>query len=66
MIAIVIIGWIVWITGVYAAWFQIDLWCTEKSIPPEKSQAKIMLCLLSWVIYPVYLIAWLYDKYNKD
>ena len=60
-----IIVLIVYIVGVYIAYRQLLRW-NDGAATQEEYQMLFMFSLLSWLIYPLYGIVWLYRKYGEE
>ena len=60
-----IIVLIVYIVGVYMAYRQLLRW-NDGAATQEEYQILFMFSLLSWLIYPLYGIVWLYRKYGEE
>ena len=66
MIYTFIIGWLIWITGVFAAWNQLSSWSMKGAISvTEYDPVMVLLSLLSWFIYPLYGMAWIFNRLKK-
>ncbi len=54
---ILLIGFIIWIIGAVVAWFQIKHWNKDNElIYPRDYIVLSILCLLSWMIYPISIL----------
>ena len=56
----------VYISGVLMAFYQLQKWHEKEPKNMEEFQALFMLSMLSWLIYPVYGLAWLYNKCEEE
>ena len=52
----------IYIIGVFAAYFQILRWNEKPITKEDEYQVLFMLSMLSWLIFPVYCLAWLFRK----
>ena len=56
----------VWAAGVLIALLQLLRWSSVGIVNPEIPDEKLLLySLLSWSIYPIYLVVWLNHKFKK-
>jgi hypothetical protein len=57
---------LIWIIGIIVAWFQIKYWNRKKElICPYDYISLAYVSMLSWAIYPIYLLEWLHEQINK-
>lgn len=56
----------VYIVGVYVAYFKIQKWADHKVTKEDEYQTLFILSLLSWLVYPLYGIAYLIRKYKEE
>lgn len=56
---------LVYISGVYAAYFQIQRWAKHELNDEDEYQTLFVLSLFSWLIYPLYGLIWLMKKNKK-
>ena len=61
---IVAIVMLVWLVGVIIARLQLAYW-KEKGELSDKCDINI-LSLLSWIVYVIYTLAWIYDKEHEE
>jgi hypothetical protein len=67
MVAVFLMGMFIWLLGVYVAYFQLQKWNLVYYITSSDTpEILVLLSLLSWVIYPVYGIAWLLNNLNGE
>lgn len=52
----------VYITGIWIAFFQLQLWCGKRVSKDEECELLFMMSTLSWLIYPLYFIVKLLNK----
>ena len=58
-----IIGIAIWLIGAILAWFQIKYWNRDRELSyPEDYIALTFFSLLSWSIYPIWVIQWIYKQ----
>lgn len=57
---------LIYIVGVYAAYFQLQKWATCKVTEDDEYQVLFMVSLLSWFVYPLYWGLWLYRNLMED
>lgn len=57
---------IVYIAGVFAAYFQIQRWERHEATSRDEYQTLFMLSMLSWIIYPLYGIICLIRKAEEE
>lgn len=53
---------LVYISGVYLAYIQIQKWAGRVVQEDDEYQTLHMLSLLSWFIYPIYWLVWMFRK----
>ena len=56
---------IIYIAGVYIAYFQIQKWAEHKITEDEEYQTLFMFSLFSWLVYPIYGLIRVIKK-NKE
>lgn len=61
----VLTGLAVYIIGVWVAYFQIQRWC-KKNTSEEYYQMVFLLSTLSWAVYILYGIAWLFKNQKEE
>lgn len=52
---------ILYMVGVLVAWVQLQYWFKDKILLNEDFQVLTVLSFLSWLVYPIYGIAYLMD-----
>ena len=57
---------ILYVWGVYTAYFQLQKWAEHKPISEEEYQTLFTLSLLSWLVYPLYGIIYLFKECEGD
>ena len=55
----------IYIVGVYVAYFQLKRWNTDNLRDDDEYLTLFVVSTLSWFIYPIWLIAWLFDKVEE-
>lgn len=61
-----IIGIVIYLIGAMIAWFQIRYWNRDNILAFPADYIKLTLwSLLSWLVYPVYIVGWVYEQTNK-
>lgn len=56
----------IYIVGVLIAFQQIKHWNGDEITSLDEYQVLFILSMLSWLIYPIYLFAWLISKARED
>ena len=56
----------VYILGVYIAFFQLQKWADHKVGNNDEYQTLFVLCLISWLIFPIYGIVYLIRKVEEE
>lgn len=50
-------GLVIWLVGAIVAWFQVRYWNRDHSLVfPDDYIELTLISLLSWAIYPVYIL----------
>lgn len=57
---------LVYVSGVYLAYYQIQKWADHDVKEGEEYQTLHMLSLLSWLIYPIYGLVWIFRKCREE
>ena len=57
---------ILYIVGVLVAWVQLQYWFKDRILLNEDFQVLTALSFLSWLVYPIYLIAYLMDYLDSS
>jgi len=57
---------ILYMVGVLVAWVQLQYWFKDRILLNEDFQALTALSFLSWLVYPIYLIAYLMDYLDSS
>ena len=57
---------VVYILGVYIAYFQIQKWTEHEAISEYDYQTLFLLSLFSWLIYPIFGLVWLFKKIQEE
>ena len=57
---------IIYISGVYKAYFQIQQWSDNEPCDREEWHALFKLSLASWFIYLIYGLNWLFHKFKEE
>ena len=57
---------ILYMVGVLVAWVQLQYWFKDRILLNEDFQALTALSFLSWLVYPIYLIAYLMDYLDSN
>lgn len=57
---------ILYMIGVLVAWVQLQYWFKDKIILKDDFQALTVLSFLSWLVYPIYVIAYLMDYLDSN
>lgn len=52
--------------GVYTAYFQMQKWAGYKVTGDDEHQMLFVVSLVSWFVYPIHWIVWLYRKCMED
>jgi hypothetical protein len=52
--------------GVLVAWVQLQYWFKDRILLNEDFQVLTALSFLSWLVYPIYLIAYLMDYLDSS
>ena len=61
-----IIVLLVYIVGVYMAYFQIQRWAGHKLGDWDEYEAVFTFSLFSWLVYPIYGVVWLINKSQEE
>ena len=56
----------IYILGVWSAYFQLQRWNKKDLSTNEEYQTLFMLSMLSWAIYPIYGLVWLFRKASEE
>ncbi len=56
----------IYVIGVYLAYFNLIKWCKNKPKEEEEYNILFTLSLISWLIFPIYLIIWAINKAGED
>ena len=64
MAAIIVL--IIYVIGVWVAYFQLCRWSDASDYDEDGYQILFMLSTLSWAVYPIYGIIWILDKVKED
>lgn len=56
----------IYVTGVYLAYFNLLKWCKEAPKREEEYSILFAVSLMSWIIFPIYLIIWAINKSAED
>ncbi len=56
----------IYIMGVYTAYFQMQKWAGYKVTDDDEHQVLFVVSLVSWFVYPIHWIVWLYRKCMED
>ena len=56
----------IYISGIWAAYFQLHHWNGEDIDTDKEYQTLFMLSMLSWMIYPIYGFVWLVHKTSEE
>jgi hypothetical protein len=57
---------ILYMIGVLVAWVQLQYWFKDRILLNEDFQVLTALSFLSWLVYPIYLIAYLMDYLDSS
>lgn len=57
---------VVYVLGVYVAYFQIQKWTKHEAISEYDYQTLFLLSLFSWLIYPIFGLVWLFKKIQEE
>lgn len=57
---------ILYMVGVLVAWVQLQYWFKDRILLNEDFQVLTALSFLSWLVYPIYLIAYLMDYLDSS
>jgi hypothetical protein len=57
---------IIYACGVYMAYFHLQSWAERKSATPEEFHTVFQLSLLSWLVYPLYGLMYLFKECEGD
>lgn len=57
---------ILYMVGVLVAWVQLQYWFKDRILLNEDFQVLTALSFLSWLVYPIYLIAYLMDYLDSN
>ena len=57
---------ILYMIGVLVAWVQLQCWFKDRILLNEDFQVLTALSFLSWLVYPIYLIAYLMDYLDSE
>lgn len=57
---------ILYMVGVLVAWVQLQYWFKDRIILKDDFQALTVLSFLSWLVYPIYAIAYLMDYLDSS
>lgn len=64
MAAIIVLT--IYIVGVYVAYFQVQKWADHEVQDKDEYQMLFMLSLLSWLVYPLYVVVWIIRKEQEE
>jgi len=56
----------IYIVGILVAFQQIKHWNENEITSLDEYQVLFILSMLSWLIYPIYVFAWLISKVRED
>lgn len=57
---------VVYVLGVYVAYFQIQEWTKHEAVSEYDYQTLFLLSLFSWLIYPIFGLVWLFKKIQEE
>ena len=63
--AITIATLILYILGIYVAYFQLQRWADHEVTTNDEYQTLFMLSLLSWLVYPLYILVLMIRKVQE-
>ena len=64
MVTLVVLA--LYIMGVYTAYHQIQKWTDHKIEKEDEYHTLFILSLLSWVVYPLYGLIYIFRKCEED
>ena len=60
------IVFILYVIGIIVAYFQLQRWSDSPVTDDEEYQALFAFSLLSWLVYPIYIIARILNKTGEE
>ena len=62
----VILGILIYLAGILVAYNQIPNWCDHKITTEDDYYKLFLLSLLSWSVFPIYLIVYIANKAEEE
>lgn len=61
----ILLVFVIWFLGVLVAREQLRYWFRDRVLTPEEYDELMFFSVLSWGIYPVYLLEWIANKLKE-